>query len=80
MRLPTELPRDLRHRPFTLEQARSAGLTQRRLRASDLTSPCTGVRMSAAAEETLLLRVAAVGAVTGAVVARAMHFSLADMV
>jgi very-short-patch-repair endonuclease len=74
MRLPAELPQDLRHRPFTVEQARSAGLTQRRLRARDLMSPCTGVRVSATAEETLLLRVAAVGAVTGAVVS---HISAA---
>lgn len=74
MRLPPELPHDLRQRPFTLEQARSAGLTRRRLRASDLARPCTGARVSAAAEATLLLRLAAVGAVTGAVVS---HLSAA---
>ncbi|MCY1216489.1 hypothetical protein D9M72_283620 [compost metagenome] len=74
MRRPPELPEALRHRPFTLEQARSAGLTPRRLRAGDLVRPCTGARVSAAAEETLLLRVAAVGAVTGAI---ASHLSAA---
>ncbi|CAN7507521.1 hypothetical protein [Arthrobacter sp. LjRoot14] len=74
MRRPPELPEALRHRPFTLEQARSAGLTRRRLRAGDLMRPCTGARVLAAAEETLLLRVAAVGAVTGAIVS---HLSAA---
>jgi len=74
MRPPSELPDHLRGGPFTLEQARSAGLTRRRLRASDLARPCTGARVSASAEATLLLRVAAVGAVTGAVVS---HLSAA---
>ncbi|WLQ07214.1 hypothetical protein [Arthrobacter oryzae] len=74
MRPPSELPDDLRRGPFTLEQARSAGLTPRRLRARDLVRPCTGARVSAAAEATLLLRAAAVGAVTGAVVS---HLSAA---
>ncbi|KIS26264.1 hypothetical protein TV39_16625 [Arthrobacter sp. SPG23] len=76
MRPPPQLPEALRHRPFTLEQARSAGLTRRRLRARDLVRPCTGARISAAAEDTLLLRASALGAVTGAVVS---HLSAAAL-
>ncbi len=74
MRLPSELPQDLRHRPFTVAQARSAGLTRRRLRASDLVRPCRGARVSAVAGDTLLLRASALVAVTGAVVS---HLSAA---
>lgn len=74
MRLPPELPKDLRQRPFTVVEARSAGLTRRRLRASDLARPCHGARVSAEAEDTLLLRASALMAVTGAVVS---HLSAA---
>lgn len=74
MHLPSELPQDLRQRPFTVVQAQSAGLTRRRLRASDLVQPCRGVRVSAAAEDTLLLRATSLVAVTGAVVS---HLSAA---
>jgi very-short-patch-repair endonuclease len=74
MRLPSELPQDLRHRPFTVVQAQSAGLTRRRLRASDLVRPCRGARVSAAADDTLLVRATALVAVTGGVVS---HLSAA---
>ena len=76
MHLPSELPQDLRHGPFTVAQARSAGLTRRRLRASDLVQPCRGARVSALAGDTLLLRATALVAVTGAVVS---HLSAAAL-
>jgi very-short-patch-repair endonuclease len=74
MHRPRELPRHLLDQPFTLAQARSAGLSRRRTRASDLASPCHGVRTLAATEDSLLERVRAVAAVTGAV---ASHTSAA---
>lgn len=74
MRLPSALPQDLRRRPFTVVQAQSAGLTRRRLRASDLVRPCRGARVSAAAEDTLLVRATALVVVTGGVVS---HLSAA---
>jgi len=76
MHHPSELPGHLLNQPFTLAEARSAGLSRRRTRAGDLTSPCHGVRIAAAAatEDSLLERVRAVAAVTGAV---ASHTSAA---
>ncbi|WP_237563242.1 hypothetical protein [Arthrobacter sp. H-02-3] len=74
MREPSELPPHLRHRPFTVAEARAAGLSRRRTRAQDLASPCYGVRATAAAPNSLLARVHALTAVTGAVVS---HLSAA---
>lgn len=74
MREPSELPPHLRHRPFTVAEARTAGLSRRRTRAQDLASPCYGVRATAAAPDSLLARVHALTAVTGAVVS---HLSAA---
>ncbi|MGO4229366.1 hypothetical protein AB4Y72_10895 [Arthrobacter sp. YAF34] len=68
MREPSELPPHLRHRPFTVAEARTAGLSRRRTRARDLVSPCYGVRATAAIPDSLLERVHALTAVTGAVV------------
>jgi very-short-patch-repair endonuclease len=68
MREPSELPPHLRHRPFTVAEARAAGLSRRRTRAQDLVSPCYGVRATAAIPDSLLERVHALTAVTGAVV------------
>lgn len=71
MRRPRELPSHLRCQPFTVSQARSAGLSRRRTRAADLVSPCHGVRATAGAGEGLLERVRALTCVTGAVVSHA---------
>ena len=74
MRQPSELPPHLRNRPFTVAEARTAGLGRRRTRALDLVSPCYGVRAAAATPDSLLERVHALTAVTGAVVS---HLSAA---
>ncbi|MFF2245440.1 hypothetical protein ACFVTM_14800 [Arthrobacter sp. NPDC058130] len=74
MRQPSDLPPHLRSRPFTVAEARAAGLSRRRTRARDLVSPCYGVRAAAAAPDGLLERVHALTAVTGAVVS---HLSAA---
>lgn len=74
MRPPADLPQYLLHRPFTIAHARVAGLTRRRTRAGDLARPCHGVRISAAAENTLLVRAGALAVATGAVVS---HLSAA---
>ena len=71
---PSELPPHLRNQPFTVAQARSAGLSRRRTRARDLVSPCYGVRTAAATPNSVLERVHALSAVTGAVVS---HLSAA---
>jgi very-short-patch-repair endonuclease len=76
MREPSELPPHLRHRPFTVAEARAAGLSRRRTRAQDLVSPCYGVRATAAIPDSLLERVHALTAVTGAVVS---HLSAAAL-
>jgi very-short-patch-repair endonuclease len=68
MRQPSELPTRLQNQPFTVADARSAGLSRRRTRARDLVSPCHGVRASATTKDTLLERLRALTAVTGAVV------------
>ncbi|WP_232082049.1 hypothetical protein, partial [Arthrobacter sp. SO5] len=76
MRRPSELPQQLLNQPFTVAQARGAGLSRRRTRAGDLVSPCHGVRAaagagaraSAGAGDGLLQRARALTAVTGAVV------------
>ena len=68
MRQPSELPPRLQNRPFTVADARSAGLSRRRGRARDLVSPCHGVRAAASAEDNLLERLRALTVVTGAVV------------
>ncbi len=76
MREPRELPPHLRHRPFTMAEARTAGLSRRRTRAQDLVTPCYGVRATAAIPDSLLKRVHALTAVTGAVVS---HLSAAAL-
>ena len=74
MRPPSELPPHLRNRPFTVAEARTAGLGRRRTRALDLVSPCYGVRATAATPDSSLKRVHALAAVTGAIVS---HLSAA---
>ena len=74
MHHPSELPPHLRNQPFTVTQGRAAGLSRRRTRARDLVSPCFGVRAPATAPDTLLARLRALTAVTGAVVS---HLSAA---
>ena len=54
MHPPSALPPQLSNQPFTVAEARAAGLSRRRTRAGDLVKPCHGVR--------------ALTAVTGAVV------------
>lgn len=76
MRQPRELPPELRARPFTVAEARAAGLSRRRTRARDLVDPCYGVRVSAATPDSLLERVSALNAVTTAVVS---HLSAAGL-
>lgn len=74
MRQPSKLPPQLGNQPFTVAEGRAAGLSRRRTRATDLVSPCYGVRAPAANPESLLERVHALTAVTGAVVS---HLSAA---
>lgn len=74
MRQPSELPGQLRNKPFTMADARAAGLSRRRTRARDLVTPCYGVRTAAATPDTLLERVHALAGVTTAVVS---HLSAA---
>ena len=74
MHQPSELPPQLRNRPFTVAEAHAAGLSRRRTRARDLVKPCHGVRAAAATKDTLLERLRALAAVTGAVVS---HLSAA---
>lgn len=74
MHLPSELPPQLRNQPFTVAEARAAGLSRSRTRARDLIKPCHGVRASATTENSLLERLRALTAVTGAVVS---HLSAA---
>lgn len=74
MRQPSELPPHLRNQPFTVAAARTAGVGRRRTRARDLVSPCYGVRATAATPDSLLKRVHALTAVTGAIVS---HLSAA---
>jgi very-short-patch-repair endonuclease len=68
MHRPSELPRDLLNQPFTVAQARAAGLSRRRTRAADLASPCHGVRTAASSGVSLRERLRALTAVSGAVV------------
>ena len=74
MHLPSELPPQLRNQPFTVAEARAAGLSRRRTRAGDLVNPCHGVRAPAATQDSFLERLRALTAVTGAVVS---HLSAA---
>lgn len=74
MQHPSELPAHLRGQPFTVAQARTAGLSRRRTRAQDLVSPCFGVRAAATTPDSLLARVHSLTALTGAVVS---HLSAA---
>ncbi len=74
MRPPSELPPQLRNQPFTVAQARAAGLSRRRTRALDLVNPCHGVRTAATTQDTLLERLRALAVVTGGVVS---HLSAA---
>ncbi|MGO4119798.1 hypothetical protein [Arthrobacter sp. YAF16] len=71
MRQPSELPPQLHDKPFTLADARAAGLSRRRTRCRDLVSPCHGVRTAATTPSTLLDRMHALVAVTCAVVSHA---------
>jgi len=68
MRQPSELPAELRNKPFSMADARAAGLSRRRTRARDLVAPCYGVRTTATITDTLLERARALAAVTTAVV------------
>lgn len=74
MRQPSSLPPQLRSRPFTVAEARAEGLSRRRIRARDLVTPCHGARAAASLPDTLLERLHALCAVTGAVVS---HLSAA---
>lgn len=74
MHPPSELPPQLRNQPFTVAEARAAGLSRRRTRAGDLVKPCHGVRAAATGADSLLERLRALTAVTGAVVS---HLSAA---
>ena len=65
---PASFPRSLRNQPFTVAEARAAGLSRRRTRARDLVSPCHGVRAPATTQNSLMERLRALTAVTGAVV------------
>ena len=71
---PSELPPQLQNQPFTVAQARAAGLSRRRTRSRDLVSPCFGVRATAGSADSLLDRVHSLTAATGAVVS---HLSAA---
>ena len=53
------LPDDLADRPFSVAEARSVGVSPKRLRSSDLSTPFWGVRESAAREQNLVSLVAA---------------------
>jgi hypothetical protein len=74
MHPPSALPPQLRNRPFTVAEARAAGLSRRRTRAGDLVKPYHGVRTAATGEDSLLERLRALTAATGAVVS---HLSAA---
>ncbi|WP_287931807.1 hypothetical protein [Arthrobacter sp.] len=54
MTKPTPLPLQLATRPFTLEQARSSGISRSRTRASDLWTPSRGIRVHKGADFDLL--------------------------
>ncbi|MCM6762929.1 DUF559 domain-containing protein [Rathayibacter sp. ZW T2_19] len=56
---PAPLPLGLRGRAFSVEEARAAGVTEDRLRASDLVIPFRGVRAPAGAATSVLERAAA---------------------
>lgn len=74
MHPPSALPPELRNQPFTVAEARAAGLSRRRTRARDLVAPCHGVRAATTSHDSLLERLRALTAVTGAVVS---HLSAA---
>lgn len=76
MRRSGSLPERLLEGPFTLSQARDAGVSKRRTRARDLAIPCRGVRRSAGGDDSLLERVRALVAITGAV---ASHLTAAAL-
>lgn len=81
MRPPRDLPPQLLNRPFTVSQAAAAGVSRRRTRASDLASPCHGVRAPSGSSggssgESLLERARAFTAATGAVVS---HTTAAEL-
>lgn len=67
MRTAKHLPVELHDTPFTVSAALTAGLTRRRTRATDLVSPCRGVRRQSGTEINLLERVRALVAATGAI-------------
>lgn len=76
MSRPRPLPPPLSGQPFTIKQAKAAGLTRRRARARDLASPCHGVRIPASANLTLLVRARSLALATGAV---ASHLTAAAL-
>ncbi|WP_251045474.1 hypothetical protein [Arthrobacter sp. ISL-5] len=73
---PCPLPPPLLGQPFTIKQAKAAGLTRRRARAQGLASPCHGVRIPASADLTLLVRARSLALATGAV---ASHLTAAAL-
>lgn len=73
---PRPLPSPLLGQPFTIKEAKAAGLTRRRARAKDLASPCHGVRIPASADLTLLVRARSLALATGAV---ASHLTAAAL-
>ena len=52
----TPLPAQLRQRPFTVAEARKLGVSDKRMRSSDLRAPYRGVRVSTGLGWSLLLR------------------------
>ena len=68
MRRPSELPWHLRNQPFTVAEARAAGLSRRRAGPVICVSPCHGVRTAAATEDSLHEQLRSLAAVTGAIV------------
>ena len=64
MRTPKPLPLHLVGRPFTLPQARQAGVTRGRTRASDLSTPYRDVRLPHPADVSLIERCRAIASVT----------------
>ncbi|MGQ7297636.1 endonuclease domain-containing protein [Quadrisphaera sp. KR29] len=52
----TLLPVQLRNRPFTVAEARRLGVTEKRLRSSDLRTPFRGVKVGTALDWTVALR------------------------
>jgi hypothetical protein len=69
MRKPQPLPAELAGRSFTLEQAKSLGISRRRTESSDLETPSRGLRVPWGAEQPLALSLGPLLAVTPGAVA-----------